>query len=136
LRLAARTLERHHRESRNLGRRLRAQIAPNEIETEIEPLYLSGGFGVWELALPAAIGGLAWFGLKSYRCIGIAWLLHSAWDLPHHFFGNPIWPFMPTSSFGCFVFDAIIGVWFLLNAPALFRPTAMFSPRRRRLGSQ
>jgi hypothetical protein len=76
-------------------------------------VYLSGGFGVWELVLPAAIGTLAYFGLRSYRFIGIAWLLHAGWDVLHHFHGNPIWPFMPTSSWGCMIFDAIIAIWFL-----------------------
>ena len=27
--------------------------------------------------------------------------MHAAWDLAHHFWGNPIWPFMPASSWGC-----------------------------------
>ena len=27
---------------------------------------------------------------------------------------------MPTSSFGCLIFDALIAVWFLAGAPSLF----------------
>ena len=38
----------------------------------------------------------------------------------HHVWGNPIWPFMPTSSFGCLVFDALIAIWFLAGAPSRF----------------
>jgi hypothetical protein len=57
--------------------------------------------------------------LESHRYIGAAWLIHAAWDLPHHFWGNPIWPFMPASSLGCSVFDSIVAVWFLAGAPAL-----------------
>jgi hypothetical protein len=37
--------------------------------------------------------------------------------LPHHLWGHPIWPFMRSSSFGCFVFDSLIAVWFLAGAP-------------------
>lgn len=81
--------------------------------------YISGGLGTWEL-LFAAIGSfVAYQGLRSYRFIGVAWLMHSAWDLVHHFFGNPIWPFAELSSFGCFIFDAVIAAWFLAGAPSV-----------------
>jgi len=76
-------------------------------------VYISGGgFGVWELACPLVVMPMAYRGLISYRAIGVAWLVHSAWDLPHHLWGNPIWPFMPASSLGCFIFDALIAMWF------------------------
>ena len=48
--------------------------------------------------------------------------MHAAWDLPHHLWGNPIWPFMPTSSFGCVIFDSLIALWFLVGAPSLIAP--------------
>ena len=52
-----------------------------------------------------------------YRLLdGLAWLMHAGWDLVHHYYGNPIWPFMPTSSFGCMVFDTIIAIWFFAGA--------------------
>jgi len=81
--------------------------------------YISGGLGLWEL--PFALGGafVAHQGLRSHRFIGIAWIMHAAWDLVHHFFGNPIWPFMETSSFGCAIFDAVIAAWFLIGAPSV-----------------
>ena len=81
--------------------------------------YLSGGFGVWELLFPLAATPVVYAGLRSYRYIGIAWLMHSCWDIAHHLWGNPIWPFMPTSSLGCLIFDAAIAVWFLAGAPSL-----------------
>ena len=81
--------------------------------------YLSGGFGIWELAYPLLATPVVYAGLRSYRFIGVAWLMHAAWDLAHHFWGNPLWPFMPTSSWGCMIFDAIIAIWFLAGAPAL-----------------
>jgi hypothetical protein len=82
-------------------------------------VYLSGGFGPWELLYPAIATPVAWLGLRSYRCIGLAWLMHAGWDVVHHLWGNPIWPFMATSSFGCMLFDTLIAVWFLAGAPAL-----------------
>ena len=51
--------------------------------------------------------------------VGIAWLMHSCWDIAHHLWGNPLWPFMPTSSFGCMIFDAMIAIWFISGAPAI-----------------
>jgi Family of unknown function (DUF6010) len=92
-------------------------------------VYLSGGFGVWELLYPAIVTPLVFLGLRSYRFIGIAWLIHSCWDTLHHFWGNPIWPFMPTSSFGCAIFDALIAIWFLCDAPSLFRRRSVNSRR-------
>lgn len=82
--------------------------------------YLSGGFGAWELVFAAAGVAVAYLGLRSHHFIGIAWLMHSAWDLAHHLFGHAIWPFMRTSSFGCMIFDAAIAVWFLAGAPSPF----------------
>jgi Family of unknown function (DUF6010) len=79
--------------------------------------YLSGGFGIWELVYPLLATPVVYAGLRSYRFIGVAWLMHAAWDLAHHFWGNPLWPFMPTSSWGCMIFDAIIAIWFLAGAP-------------------
>jgi hypothetical protein len=90
-------------------------------------VYLSGGFGVWELLYPVVATPIAFMGLRSYRFIGIAWLMHSCWDIAHHIWGNPIWPFMPTSSFGCMIFDAVLAVWFMAGAPAISRSFRMTS---------
>jgi hypothetical protein len=83
--------------------------------------YLNGGFGIWELIYPALATPVVYAGLRSYRFIGIAWLMHAVWDLAHHLWGNPIWPFMPTSSWGCMIFDTGIAIWFLAGAPVLIR---------------
>jgi len=85
-------------------------------------VYLSGGFGLWELVYPAIVTPVVYLGLRSYRFIGVAWLMHSSWDIVHHLWGNPIWPFMPTSSFGCMIFDAVIALWFLAGAPSIVGP--------------
>ena len=81
--------------------------------------YISGGLGLWELPFAAAGSVVAFRGLRDPRFIGTAWLMHSGWDLVHHFFGNPIWPFMETSSFGCCICDAVIAAWFFAGAPSL-----------------
>jgi len=95
------------------------------IVTGATGVYLSGGgFGVWELLFPLIAVPIAYHGLRDYRFTGIAWLLHSCWDILHHLWGNPIWPFMPTSSFGCMIFDALIAIWFLAGAPSLVSRTA------------
>jgi hypothetical protein len=40
-------------------------------------VYLSGGFGPWELVYPLIATPIAFFALRSYRLIGIAWLMHA-----------------------------------------------------------
>jgi hypothetical protein len=74
---------------------------------------------VWELAFPVLALPVVYAGLTSYRAIGVGWLMHAAWDALHHLYGNSIWPFMPTSSFGCMLFDSAIAVWFLAGAPSV-----------------
>ncbi len=39
--------------------------------------------------------------------------MHAGWDVLHHVYGHPIWPFMPTSSLGCLLFDTAIACWFV-----------------------
>jgi len=78
--------------------------------------YISGGLGLWELPFAVVGSVVAFRGLRAPRFIGVAWVMHSAWDLAHHFFGNPIWPFMQTSSFGCCICDAVIAAWFFAGA--------------------
>src|SRR5205807_9013588 len=83
--------------------------------------YLSGGgLGIWEFAFTAAVTFCAYKGLQSYRFIGIGWLLHTAWDVVHHFYGNPIVPFAPLSSAGCAITDTFIAIWFFADAPSVF----------------
>jgi hypothetical protein len=83
--------------------------------------YLSGGgLGIWEFAFTALVTFCAYKGLRSYHFIGIGWLLHVAWDVVHHFYANPIIPFLPSSSAGCAITDAVLAVWFFANAPSVF----------------
>ncbi|GAB3456459.1 DUF6010 family protein [Streptomonospora sediminis] len=74
--------------------------------------YLSGGgMGAWELAATALITYVAYRGLDSWTFIGIAWLLHTAWDIVHHIQGEPILPFAHDSSLGCAICDPVIALW-------------------------
>jgi len=43
--------------------------------------YISGGLGFWEL--PFAVLGIvvAYHGLRSHPLIGVAWLMHSTWEI-------------------------------------------------------
>jgi hypothetical protein len=81
--------------------------------------YLNGGFGIWEFAFTAVVTYLAYEGLRSYRFIGIGWLLHTGWDVMHHLYGNPIVPFSPTSSLGCAICDPVIALWCFAGAPSV-----------------
>lgn len=90
--------------------------------------YFGGGFGAWELAFCAVVTWLAYRGLTDYRAIGVAWLLHSGWDLAHDLYGNPIIPFAPASSFGCFVCDPVIAAWYLVGAPDVWRRLSRAAP--------
>jgi Family of unknown function (DUF6010) len=84
-------------------------------------VYLSGGFGLCELIYPVIGTAIALRGLRSYRLIGVGWLIHACWDIVHHLWGNPIWPFMPSSAFRCMMFDTMIAPWFFLGAPSFLK---------------
>ncbi|QXV58028.1 DUF6010 family protein [Amycolatopsis sp. TNS106] len=74
--------------------------------------YLSGGgLGIWEFAFAAVVTYVAYRGLESWTFIGIAWLLHTGWDVVHHLKGAPIIPFLHDSSFGCAICDPVIAIW-------------------------
>lgn len=95
-------------------------------------VYLSGGFGPWELIYPVIATPIVFFALRSYRLIGIAWLMHACWDFAHHLWGNPIWPFMPSSAFGCLIFDSMIAPWFLAGAPSFVKGLRAANARHQR----
>jgi hypothetical protein len=83
--------------------------------------YLSGGgFGLWEMAFCGVLAVFAYQGLRSYTFIGIGWLLHTAWDILHHLYGNPLLPFDATSSLGCTICDPAIALWCFAGAPSLW----------------
>ncbi|MGX7828820.1 DUF6010 family protein [Actinokineospora sp. 24-640] len=81
--------------------------------------YLSGGLGPIELAFTATMTYLAYRGLESWQFIGLAWLLHTAWDVVHHLKGAPILPFAEHSSLGCAICDPVIAIWCLAGGPSV-----------------
>jgi len=89
--------------------------------------YLSGGaMGGWEFAFTIVATYCAFRGLESWTYIGIAWLLHTAWDVVHHIKGAPIIPFAHDSSLGCAICDPVIAIWCFAGGPSLAgrKPTA------------
>jgi len=83
-------------------------------------LYANGGFGIWEIFYMALAVFPAYFGLRSYRWIGAAWMSHAGWDLMHHLYGNTLFHWAPSSSLGCFVMDALVALWFFAGAPSVY----------------
>lgn len=82
--------------------------------------YFSSGFGIWEQAFTCVATIIAYFGLRDYRYIALAWVLHAGWDILHHMHGDPIIIFIPKSSLGCAIFDPIIAIWFFYGAPSVW----------------
>ncbi len=82
--------------------------------------YLSGGLGGWEFAACTCFTFLAYRGLTDYRFIGVAWFLHTCWDIVHHLYGNPIIPFAPSSSAGCAICDLVLAIWYFFGAHSVF----------------
>ena len=83
--------------------------------------YLGAGLGIWEFAYTTVATYVAFRGVRSYRFVGIAWLLHAGWDVVHHFYGNPIVPFVATSSLGCAICDPVIALWCFMGGPSVLR---------------
>jgi hypothetical protein len=83
--------------------------------------YLSGGLGLAEFAFCATMTYLAYRGLAQYRFIAIGWVLHTIWDTVHHYYGNPIIVFDPTSSIGCAICDLGLAAYYAAGAPSIYR---------------
>lgn len=83
-------------------------------------VYWSGGLGVAEYIFATAMVFMAFKGLTNYKYIGVAWLMHTTWDVLHHLYGNPIVPFSASSSAGCAVCDSVLAIWFFYGAPSAF----------------
>jgi hypothetical protein len=90
--------------------------------------YLSGGFGLWEFGFCIIITLLAYQGLRHYNAIAIGWVLHTCWDLAHHYYGNPIIPFAAASSIGCAICDLGLAAWYLMGAPSIWARFGKSSP--------
>ena len=58
--------------------------------------------------------------LRSYRFIGVGWLLHTGWDVLHHLCATDTVPFAGGSSFGCAICDPVIALWCFAGAPSVY----------------
>lgn len=82
--------------------------------------YWSSGLGFYEFPLGVIMIILAYKGLSNYKYLAAGWMLHTVYDLLHHFYANPIVPMEPSSSAGCAICDPILAVWLFLGAPSIF----------------
>jgi hypothetical protein len=80
--------------------------------------YLGSGLGPLELIFCAIMTYIAFRGLRDYRWIALAWVLHTCWDVVHHLYADPILPFAPLSSFGCSICDLVLAAWYWVGAPS------------------
>lgn len=83
-------------------------------------VYFNGGLGNWEYTFAGVVLLVAYGGLRSYAWLGVGWLLHTSWDVLHHFYGSPIIARVPLSSAQCALCDALIAGWFFSGAPSVY----------------
>lgn len=91
-------------------------------------LYLNGGFGAWEFVYAMLATVPAYYAQLSFKAIGAAWLMHGCWDILHHFYGNTLWHWAPTSSLGCGIMDPLVAIWYFAGAPSIFERFGMARP--------
>jgi Family of unknown function (DUF6010) len=82
--------------------------------------YANHGLGLWEQVFSVLMIYMAFKGLTNYKYIAVAWIFHTAFDIPHHLYAVPIDPTAPFSSFVCMIFDPLIAIWFYFGAPTVF----------------
>ncbi len=87
-------------------------------------VYFGSSFRGWEVACGALFLWLAYRSLTDYKFVGIGWMVHVAWDIVHHLYGQPILSYVPLSSFGCAICDTGIALWYFLGAPSVWNLTA------------
>jgi hypothetical protein len=92
--------------------------------------YWSGGLGFYEFPLGLIMILLAYKGMKNYKFLAIGWMVHTVYDLLHHFYGHPIVPMAPSSSAGCAICDPILAIWLYFGAPSVFDLSRRFRSAR------
>jgi len=90
-------------------------------------VYWSSGLGFYEFPLGVIMIFLAYKGMKDYKYLALGWIVHTVYDVLHHYYGNPIIPMAPASSAGCAICDPILAIWLYFNAPSVLR---LFPVRR------
>lgn len=81
--------------------------------------YWSGGLGYYEFPLGVIMIYLAYKGLTNYKFLALGWMVHTAYDILHHLYGDPIVPMVPSSSVGCAICDPILAIWLYMGAPSI-----------------
>ena len=79
--------------------------------------YGNHSFGSIEAAGTVTVLTLGILGLRDYRWLGAAWLVHAGLDIAHHLVSDPMFRYFPASSLGCAVTDPILALWFFVGAP-------------------
>jgi Family of unknown function (DUF6010) len=82
--------------------------------------YINAGLMPFDQLFNVLLVFIAYKGLQDYKFIALGWILHTCWDIVHHFYGNPIDPTMPDSTNVCAFFDPQIALWFYFGAPSIF----------------
>lgn len=82
--------------------------------------YINAGLMPFDQIFNVILVFIAYKGLQNYKFIALGWIIHTCWDIVHHFYGNPIDPTMPDSTNVCAFFDVFIAIWFFFNAPSVF----------------
>jgi len=90
-------------------------------------VYWSSGLGFYEFPLGVIMIFLAYKGMKDYKYLALGWIVHTVYDVLHHYYGNPIIPMAPGSSAGCAICDPVLAIWLYFNAPSVLR---LFPVRR------
>lgn len=82
--------------------------------------YVNGGLLPFDNLFNILLVCVAYKGLQDYKFIALGWILHTCFDIVHHFYGNPIDPSIPYSTNVCAFFDPMIAIWFFFKAPSIF----------------
>jgi Family of unknown function (DUF6010) len=82
--------------------------------------YINAGLMPFDQLFNVLLVFIAYKGLQNYKFIALGWLLHTCWDIVHHFYGKPIDITIPDSTNVCAFFDVFIAIWFYYGAPSVF----------------
>jgi Family of unknown function (DUF6010) len=82
--------------------------------------YINAGLMPFDQLFNVVLVFVAYKGLQNYKFIALGWIIHTCWDIVHHFYGHPIDFAVPESTNVCAFFDVLIAIWFFFNAPSVF----------------
>jgi Family of unknown function (DUF6010) len=82
--------------------------------------YINAGLMPFDQLFNVVLVFMAYKGLQNYKFIALGWIMHTCWDIVHHYYGNPIDFAIPDSTNVCAFFDVFIAIWFYYGAPSIF----------------